>query len=62
VRKRKDRAKVLQQRTIDAPVEGLSLSPAAILFYLKTKRRRKKKLFTNKRGTERTNERGQQTN
>jgi hypothetical protein len=26
VRKRKDRAKVLQQRTIDAPVEGLSLS------------------------------------
>jgi hypothetical protein len=51
----------IQQRTIDAPVEGLSLSlfsSSPVLFYLKIK----KNLFTNKRGTERTNERGQQTN
>jgi hypothetical protein len=41
VRKRKDRAKVLQQRTIDAPVEGLSLSlfsSSPVLFYLKIKK------------------------
>jgi hypothetical protein len=42
VRKRKDRAKVLQQRTIDAPVEGLSLSlfsSSPVLFYLKKKKK-----------------------